>query len=82
MFLQPVTVDAGSVVIKYVSIDSSVGRDTEFVFSYVGTTFPLYVVVTSPTGQNYTGHSNDATKQMTISLNNTNEVNTLMIIFI
>ncbi|KAI0219202.1 Calcium-activated chloride channel regulator 2, partial [Lamellibrachia satsuma] len=73
VFLQPVTVDAGSVVIKYVSIDSSVGRDTEFVFSYVGTTLPLYVVVTSPTGQNYTGRSNDATKQMTISLNNTNE---------
>ncbi|KAI0218857.1 Calcium-activated chloride channel regulator 4 [Lamellibrachia satsuma] len=73
VFLQPVTVDAGSVVIKYVPIDSSIGRDTEFVFSYVGTTFPLYVVVTSPRGQNYTGHSNDATKQMTISLNNTNE---------
>ena len=77
--LESVTVDVGSVVTKYVSIDSSVGRDTEFVFSYTGTTFPLYVVVTSPRGQNYTGLSNDATKQMVISLNATNEVKVLII---
>ena len=56
-------------------IDSSVGRDTEFVFSYSGYTFPLSVVVTSPNGRNYTGGPpDDVTKQMTISLNITTEV--------
>ncbi|KAK2180607.1 hypothetical protein NP493_436g02010 [Ridgeia piscesae] len=67
-------VNARSVLRKHVSVDSSVGRDTEFVFSYTGRSFPLLVVVTSPNGRNYSSHqTNDATKQMTISPNTTNE---------
>ncbi len=59
-------------VFKSVSIDSSIGRDTVFTFSYTGSTFPLDVLVTSPSGRNYTGNgpngrSDPAQKQLTIS---------------
>ncbi|KAK2180610.1 hypothetical protein NP493_436g02058 [Ridgeia piscesae] len=74
LLLESLKVNARSVLKKHVSVDSSVGRGTEFVFSYTGGSFPLIVVVTSPNGHNYSSHqTNDATKQMTISLNNTNE---------
>ena len=54
------------------AIDSSVGRDTEFTFSYTGTTFTLDVVVISPSGVNYTaGRETKATKQLTIAINDT-----------
>ncbi|KAI0230401.1 hypothetical protein LSAT2_019239 [Lamellibrachia satsuma] len=74
LLLDYVTVDAESVVTKYVSFDSSIGRDTEFVFSYTGTTFPLHIVVKSPRGRYYTPYRDDTTKRLTISLDDTNEV--------
>ena len=55
---------------KSVSIDSSVGRDTEFTFSYVGPTFTLDVVVVSPSGNRHTaGQESNITKQMAITIN-------------
>ena len=61
------------------SIDSSVGRDTAFTFSYTGTTLTLDVVVISPSGVNYTtdgpnGQDNEASKQMAIVIKHQTEV--------
>ena len=79
LLLETVTVNARDEVHKFVSIDSSIGRDTAFTFSYTGSTFPLDVLVTSPSGRNYSGNgpngrSDTAQKQVIISLNET-EVN-------
>lgn len=81
--LENVIVNASGVMMKTVSIDSSLGRDTSFTFSYTGTTFPLSVVVTSPRGRNYTAdgpHSlrNNDTKQLTISPETPTEVRRLL----
>ena len=63
----------------YVSIDSSVGRGTEFTFLYTGTTFTLDVVVISPSGVNYAadgpnGHDIKTSKQIAIVIKNETEV--------
>lgn len=76
LLLESVSIEANEVANRYVSIDSSVGRDTEFVFSYTGNAFSLDVFVTSPSGVNYTtngphGHKSDVTKQVTILFNET-----------
>ncbi|KAI0231358.1 hypothetical protein LSAT2_018261 [Lamellibrachia satsuma] len=79
ILLESTWIAAKERVNKTVSIDSSVGRDTEFTFSYTGTTFTLDVVVMSPSGVNYTtngpnGQDNEATKQMVIVIKNQAEV--------
>ncbi|KAI0208410.1 Calcium-activated chloride channel regulator 1 [Lamellibrachia satsuma] len=79
ILLESIWIAAKEKVNKTVSIDSSVGRDTEFTFSYTGTTFTLNVVVISPSGVNYTtdgpnGHDNEATKQMAIVIKNQTEI--------
>ena len=72
IILQSLWIAGNDAVNKSVSIDSSVGRDTEFTFSYTGTTFTLDVEVISPSGVNYTaGHETKAIKQMTIAINDT-----------
>ena len=72
ILLESLWVAGNDDVNKYVSIDSSTGRNTEFTFSYPGTTFTLDVVVISPSGVNYTaGHETKATKQMTIAIKDT-----------
>ena len=68
-----------------VAFDSSIGRDTEFTFLYTGSSFKLDVVVTSPSGRNYSSNGpnsrhNDATKQLTISPGEVTEVGCLHII--
>lgn len=60
----------------FVNVDPSVGRDTEFTFTYTGNVFTLDIFVISPSGVNYTangpnGHTNTVTKQVTISFNQT-----------
>ncbi|KAK2175750.1 hypothetical protein NP493_711g03078 [Ridgeia piscesae] len=72
ILLESLWIAGNDVVNKSMSIDSSVGRNTEFTFSYPGTTFTLDVVVISPSGVNYTaGHDTKATKQLTIAINDT-----------
>ncbi|KAI0208298.1 Calcium-activated chloride channel regulator 4A [Lamellibrachia satsuma] len=76
LLLETVSVSSKEEVNRSVSIDSSIGRDTEFTFTYTGSTFPLDVLVTSPSGLNYTvdgpnGRHDSANKQLTISINET-----------
>ena len=66
---------------RSVNVDSSIGRDTDFTFSYIGSDFKLDVVVISPSGVNYTAdgpHSQNSvvSKKLTISIQNETEVNT------
>lgn len=79
MFLESVSVGAYDEVLRSVAIDSSVGRDTEFTFSYTGETFPLDVLVTSPSGINFTAdsansHDSQSARQLTITLSSATEV--------
>ena len=76
LLLDSISVKAREEVMLFVNVDSSVGRDTEFTFTYTGNAFNLHVVVISPTGRNYTAngpnaHMNRVTKQVTIAFNET-----------
>ena len=76
LLLESVSVNASETVNIVVNIDPSIGRDTEFVFTYSGSSFTLDVLVTSPSGVNYTtdgthSHTNNVTKHVTISFNET-----------
>ena len=76
LLLETVSVSSRDEINRSVSIDSSIGRDTEFTFTYTGSTFPLDVLVTSPSGLEYTtigpnGRHDTANKQVKISLNET-----------
>ena len=76
VLLETVSVNASETVIRVVHIDSSIGRETEFIFTYNGSSFTLDVIVTSPSGVDYTtngthSHINDVTKHVTISFNET-----------
>ncbi|KAI0230406.1 Calcium-activated chloride channel regulator 3A-1 [Lamellibrachia satsuma] len=71
--------EAREVATSSVAFDSSIGRDTEFTFLYTGSSFKLDVVVTSPSGHNYSSNGpnsrhNDVTKQLTISPGEVTEV--------
>ncbi|KAI0208300.1 Calcium-activated chloride channel regulator 1 [Lamellibrachia satsuma] len=76
LLLETVSVSSRDEINRSVSIDSSIGRDTEFTFTYTGSTLPLDVLVTSPSGLEYTtvgpnGRHDTANKQVKISLNET-----------
>ena len=76
LLLETVSVGSREEFNRSVSIDSSIGRDTEFTFTYTGIRFPLDVFVTSPSGLRYTtdgpnGRHDTANKQVKISLNET-----------
>ena len=76
LLLDTVSVNASETVNRVVSIDPSIGRDTEFMFTYTGSSFSLDVLVTSPSGVNYItdgphGRTSNVTKQVTISFNET-----------
>ena len=73
-------VEPGESVNRSINIDSSVGRDTEFSFSYTGSNLDLGVAVVSPNGVVYpafdlSGRNSDASKQVTIVIPNDAEVN-------
>ena len=79
VFLETVLVPANDKVVKFVDVDSSVGRDTEFTFSYSGDSFPLEVLMTSPSGQHFTASSDNShvsrpAKQLMISFPKDTEV--------
>ena len=76
LLLESISVRAKEELMMFVNVDSSVGRDTEFTFTYTGNAFNLHVVVMSPSGRNYTAnganaHTNRVTKQVTIAFNET-----------